>query len=203
MSVSALTAESIDWLIVRFNGRSVDWLIVRLINWSIDWLIDWSVDWLIDWLIGRLIDWLIDWLIQGDYDLRFRCVSVLNCVRLLTRLVPFFLEEPEWRSFFWSALAPSGKRYGPFNRFSTSSSVDEESSSTPTNKFADAPVLATTLMNALSVWSLVSRTLLGRKIRVDKKLRFFFQNVFFADSFILSRIHRDTAQKSRGKKKKS
>ncbi|OQV18150.1 Protein HID1 [Hypsibius exemplaris] len=77
--------------------------------------------------------------------------NVLNCVRLLTRLLPFFLEEAEWRSFFWSALPPSGKRYGPFNRFSTSSSIEEEaSSSTPTNKFADAPVLATTLMNSLS-----------------------------------------------------
>ena len=28
--------------------------------------------------------------------------SVLNCVRLLTRLIPFVFESEEWRSFFWS-----------------------------------------------------------------------------------------------------
>ncbi|KAF6773307.1 hypothetical protein AHF37_08187 [Paragonimus kellicotti] len=39
----------------------------------------------------------------------------LNCIRLLTRLLPYIFEDPEWRSFFWSAL-PSG----------TDSAVDEE-----------------------------------------------------------------------------
>ena len=29
-------------------------------------------------------------------------ISVLNCVRLLTRLIPFVFESEEWRSFFWS-----------------------------------------------------------------------------------------------------
>ncbi|KAF8569827.1 hypothetical protein P879_07036 [Paragonimus westermani] len=28
----------------------------------------------------------------------------LNCIRLLTRLLPYIFEDPEWRSFFWSAL---------------------------------------------------------------------------------------------------
>ncbi|CAH8580203.1 unnamed protein product [Dicrocoelium dendriticum] len=28
----------------------------------------------------------------------------LNCVRLLTRLLPYMLEDPDWRSFFWSTL---------------------------------------------------------------------------------------------------
>ena len=27
---------------------------------------------------------------------------VLNCVRLLTRLLPYIYEETEWRGFFWS-----------------------------------------------------------------------------------------------------
>ncbi|XP_047991066.1 protein HID1 isoform X1 [Leguminivora glycinivorella] len=28
----------------------------------------------------------------------------LNCARLLTRVLPYMLEEPEWQSFFWSSL---------------------------------------------------------------------------------------------------
>ncbi|CAH8613634.1 unnamed protein product [Schistosoma bovis] len=30
--------------------------------------------------------------------------TVLNCIRLLTRLLPFIFEDTEWRSFFWSPL---------------------------------------------------------------------------------------------------
>uniref|UniRef100_A0A0K8TLJ1 Protein HID1 n=1 Tax=Tabanus bromius TaxID=304241 RepID=A0A0K8TLJ1_TABBR len=33
--------------------------------------------------------------------------TVLNCVRLLTRILPYIFEDNEWRSFFWSSL-PSG-----------------------------------------------------------------------------------------------
>lgn len=33
--------------------------------------------------------------------------TVLNCVRLLTRIIPYIFEDSEWRDFFWSAL-PSG-----------------------------------------------------------------------------------------------
>lgn len=33
--------------------------------------------------------------------------SVLNCVRLLTRIIPYIFEDNQWRDFFWSAL-PSG-----------------------------------------------------------------------------------------------
>jgi hypothetical protein len=29
---------------------------------------------------------------------------VLNCVRLLTRILPYIFEEPDWRGFFWSTL---------------------------------------------------------------------------------------------------
>lgn len=32
---------------------------------------------------------------------------VLNCVRLLTRILPYIFEDDEWRGFFWSSL-PSG-----------------------------------------------------------------------------------------------
>lgn len=30
--------------------------------------------------------------------------TVLNCVRLLTRILPYIFEEPDWRGFFWSTL---------------------------------------------------------------------------------------------------
>lgn len=30
--------------------------------------------------------------------------SAINCVRLLTRLLPYIFEEPEWRGFFWSDI---------------------------------------------------------------------------------------------------
>ena len=30
--------------------------------------------------------------------------SVLNCVRLLTRVLPYIFEDPDWRGFFWSTL---------------------------------------------------------------------------------------------------
>lgn len=33
----------------------------------------------------------------------FLC-SVLNCVRLLTRVLPYIFEDPDWRGFFWSTL---------------------------------------------------------------------------------------------------
>ena len=31
-------------------------------------------------------------------------ISVLNCVRLLTRVLPYIFEDPDWRGFFWSTL---------------------------------------------------------------------------------------------------
>ncbi len=36
----------------------------------------------------------------------FPIFLAVNCVRLLTRIIPYIFEEPEWRSFFWSALPP-------------------------------------------------------------------------------------------------
>ncbi|XP_041978813.1 protein HID1 [Aricia agestis] len=35
--------------------------------------------------------------------------TALNCARLLTRLLPYMLEEPEWHSFFWSSLPPASE----------------------------------------------------------------------------------------------
>ncbi|XP_018319000.1 protein HID1 [Agrilus planipennis] len=52
--------------------------------------------------------------------------TVLNCVRLLTRLMPYIFEDPEWRGFFWSSLP---------------SQNDEEDESIP---------LAQSLLNAIS-----------------------------------------------------
>ena len=34
--------------------------------------------------------------------------QVLNSARLLTRLIPYIFEEPDWRAFFWSAI-PNAK----------------------------------------------------------------------------------------------
>lgn len=34
---------------------------------------------------------------------------VLNCVRLLTRIVPYIFEDAEWRDFFWSSLPGTDK----------------------------------------------------------------------------------------------
>lgn len=33
--------------------------------------------------------------------------TVLNCVRLLNRILPYIFEDPQWKDFFWSSL-PSG-----------------------------------------------------------------------------------------------
>lgn len=30
--------------------------------------------------------------------------TVLNCCRLLTRLLPYIFEDPDWKGFFWSSL---------------------------------------------------------------------------------------------------
>lgn len=30
--------------------------------------------------------------------------TVLNCIRLLTRVLPYIFEDPEWRGFFWTSL---------------------------------------------------------------------------------------------------
>uniref|UniRef100_A0A914UZW0 Protein HID1 n=1 Tax=Plectus sambesii TaxID=2011161 RepID=A0A914UZW0_9BILA len=30
--------------------------------------------------------------------------KVVNCIRLLTRILPYIFEDPDWRGYFWSAL---------------------------------------------------------------------------------------------------
>jgi hypothetical protein len=35
--------------------------------------------------------------------------AVLNCVRLLTRIIPYIFEDGEWREFFWSSLPGNDK----------------------------------------------------------------------------------------------
>ncbi|XP_050735618.1 protein HID1-like isoform X2 [Eriocheir sinensis] len=34
---------------------------------------------------------------------------VLNCVRILTRVLPYIFEDPDWRAFFWSSLPAGGE----------------------------------------------------------------------------------------------
>ena len=31
-------------------------------------------------------------------------IQVLNSVRLLTRIIPYIFEDPDWRTFFWSSI---------------------------------------------------------------------------------------------------
>lgn len=35
--------------------------------------------------------------------------AVLNCVRILTRVLPYIFEDPDWRGFFWSRLPADGE----------------------------------------------------------------------------------------------
>lgn len=34
---------------------------------------------------------------------------VLNCSRLLTRILPYIFEDPDWRGFFWSTVPGAGR----------------------------------------------------------------------------------------------
>lgn len=34
---------------------------------------------------------------------------VLNCCRLLTRILPYIFEDPDWRGFFWSTVPGAGR----------------------------------------------------------------------------------------------
>lgn len=35
----------------------------------------------------------------------------MNCVRLLTRIIPYIFEDSQWKDFFWSSL-PSASESG-------------------------------------------------------------------------------------------
>uniref|UniRef100_A0A8C2WFS2 HID1 domain containing n=1 Tax=Cyclopterus lumpus TaxID=8103 RepID=A0A8C2WFS2_CYCLU len=39
--------------------------------------------------------------------------TVLNCTRLLTRILPYIFEDADWRGFFWSTVPGAGVRVGP------------------------------------------------------------------------------------------
>lgn len=43
-----------------------------------------------------------------NYLLNYYFFIVLNCSRLLTRVLPYVFEEPDWENIFWSSL-PAGK----------------------------------------------------------------------------------------------
>ena len=62
---------------------------------------------------------------------------VINCVRILTRLLPYIFEDPDWRSFFWSSLPSSSKQYSRNNGEAAENQAEE---SVP---------LAQSLLNAL------------------------------------------------------
>jgi len=50
--------------------------------------------------------------------------QVLNSARLLTRLVPYIFEDPDWRSFFWSAIPSSPSASNPEDHQMSSQNVD-------------------------------------------------------------------------------
>lgn len=35
--------------------------------------------------------------------------TVLSCSRLLTRVLPYIFEDPDWRGFFWSTVPGAGR----------------------------------------------------------------------------------------------
>ncbi|XP_045619679.1 protein HID1 isoform X2 [Procambarus clarkii] len=37
---------------------------------------------------------------------------VLNCMRILMRVIPYIFEDPDWRGFFWSSLPAGGEEEG-------------------------------------------------------------------------------------------
>ncbi|XP_063315105.1 protein HID1 [Pelobates fuscus] len=47
---------------------------------------------------------------------------ILNCARLLTRVLPYIFEDPDWRGFFWSSVPGAGR---------SQDDDDEEDSSRP------------------------------------------------------------------------
>ncbi|CAD6185152.1 unnamed protein product [Caenorhabditis auriculariae] len=47
-----------------------------------------------------------------DHPATINQKKVINCVRLLTRLMPYMLEEAEWRGYFWSPI-PHGDSQRP------------------------------------------------------------------------------------------
>lgn len=69
--------------------------------------------------------------------------TVLNCVRLLTRVIPYIFEDSEWKDFFWSALP----------------SDNEKEESTP---------LAQSLINAVCVSSSQARPLTHRHSHISR-----------------------------------
>ncbi|XP_063728858.1 protein HID1-like isoform X2 [Symsagittifera roscoffensis] len=62
--------------------------------------------------------------------------ATLNCVRLMTRILPYIFEDPDWRGFFWSSLPSSSDTR---SRKSNDEQVEDET-----------PPLAQSLLNALS-----------------------------------------------------
>jgi len=63
--------------------------------------------------------------------------TVINCVRILTRLLPYIFEDPDWRNFFWSSLPSCPKQ-----QFKDDVSTNE-------TKHEDSLPLAQSLLNAL------------------------------------------------------
>lgn len=49
--------------------------------------------------------------LRFSYSNPLTLIPVINCIRLLTRLLPYIFEDSDWRGYFWSAL-PSGNPSG-------------------------------------------------------------------------------------------
>uniref|UniRef100_A0A1I8GD64 HID1 protein n=1 Tax=Macrostomum lignano TaxID=282301 RepID=A0A1I8GD64_9PLAT len=47
---------------------------------------------------------------ETSYHTQKEQQTALNCIRLLTRILPYIFEEPDWITFFWSPQHQSGER---------------------------------------------------------------------------------------------
>ena len=78
--------------------------------------------------------------------------TALNCLRLLTRIIPYMFEDPDWRSFFWSSLPGSGNSNSVAGSLQSPSSHEDKppGASGPTeDEDEDTLPLAKALISAL------------------------------------------------------
>lgn len=101
------------------------------------------------------------------------CIAVLNCCRLLTRVLPCMFEDSDWRGFFWSSL-PAGQ-----------AQEGEETESTP---------LAVSLINAICVRAPGFNFQLLHSSPIITCFKFLY--LLFSGSLILPRFYCGYQQKS-------
>ncbi|KAI9583658.1 protein HID1 [Glossina fuscipes] len=75
---------------------------------------------------------------------------VLNCVRLLIRIIPYIFEDEKWRDFFWSSLPAQDKQYlNSKEQHHLSAAESEEGKDERSHGQNQTVPLAQSLLNAL------------------------------------------------------